>query len=103
MLSEYSLKFMFLCLQVSEDDKLPRVICLKCTEQLESLHKFKEAARKTEDILRQFLTFTKKIKGTDKVSNHWFIFFRLPSHQRILTISWPLKLMKYQLLVVLRN
>lgn len=54
---------------MSEDDKLPREICLRCTEQLESFSKFKEVARKTEDILRQFLTFTKKIHGTKEVSD----------------------------------
>ncbi|XP_018566390.1 uncharacterized protein LOC108907268 isoform X2 [Anoplophora glabripennis] len=55
-----------LSILVSDDDNLPHVICLRCTEQLEALSRFREVARKTEDLLNQFLVYTKELTGTEE-------------------------------------
>ncbi|XP_057670556.1 uncharacterized protein LOC130902427 isoform X1 [Diorhabda carinulata] len=62
------LKKIMTCLSilVYEKDELPHVICLSCTEQLECLYKFRQLAKKTEDILHQFLVYTKELKGSEK-------------------------------------
>ncbi|XP_063903899.1 uncharacterized protein LOC135123301 isoform X2 [Zophobas morio] len=53
-----------LSILVANSDPLPRVICVKCSEQLEALYKFREVARKAEDLLNQFLAYTKQLAGT---------------------------------------
>jgi hypothetical protein len=58
-----------LSILVANSDPLPHVICLRCSEQLEALYKFKEVARKAEDLLNQFLTYTKQLTGTTEVSH----------------------------------
>ncbi|CAG9864031.1 unnamed protein product [Phyllotreta striolata] len=62
------LKKIMTCLSIliSEKDELPHVICLSCSEQIEYLYKFNELAKKTEDILHQFLVYTKELKGSEE-------------------------------------
>lgn len=86
VLSRMSCIFLF---QISEDDKLPRVICLRCTEQLELFYKFKEAARKTEDILQQFLAFTKKNVGTNEVGGGFRTTVKMSKPHRLLYKAKP--------------
>lgn len=62
--------FIFRFLQVTDSDPLPHVICEKCAEQLDALYGFKETARKTEDLLHQFLAYTKQLLGSSQVSPH---------------------------------
>ncbi|KAG5870625.1 hypothetical protein JTB14_028549 [Gonioctena quinquepunctata] len=57
-----------LSIPVSESDELPHIICSNCKEQIESFYKFVEVAKKTQDILNQFLIYTKELKGTEEVS-----------------------------------
>ncbi|XP_076264838.1 uncharacterized protein LOC143198940 isoform X2 [Rhynchophorus ferrugineus] len=46
-----------LSILIEESDKLPKIICLRCSERLESFSKFKETATKTEEVLNRFLTY----------------------------------------------
>lgn len=59
---------MYICvLQVSDNDPLPHVICVRCAEQLDTLYGFRESARKAEHVLRQFLAYTQQLTGSPKV------------------------------------
>lgn len=42
--------------QVSEKDMLPSNICNSCSYKLELLHEFREKSRKSEIILKQYLS-----------------------------------------------
>lgn len=66
--------FFFNCLQVTNSDPLPHVICIRCAEQLDALYGFKETARKAEDILHQFLAYTRQLLGSSQVSKIAFIY-----------------------------
>ena len=53
----YYMFYNCLCLlQVSEKDMLPSNICNSCSYKLELLHEFKEKSRKSEIILKQYLS-----------------------------------------------
>lgn len=52
---------------MADNDPLPHVICVKCAEQLDTFYGFREAARKAEHILRQFLAYTHQLTGTPEV------------------------------------
>lgn len=53
---------------MTDSDPLPHVICVKCVEQLDALCGFAEVARKTEDVLHQFLAYTKQLNGSSQVN-----------------------------------
>lgn len=52
-----------LSIVVLEDDPLPQVICIKCSEQIDSFYGFKEMANKAEEVLKQYIYFTQQLKG----------------------------------------
>lgn len=52
-----------LSIVVLEDDTLPQVICIKCSEQLDSFYGFKEMADKAEEVLKQYISFTQQLRG----------------------------------------
>ncbi|XP_044272300.1 uncharacterized protein LOC123016149 isoform X1 [Tribolium madens] len=62
--TQHELITVIITFQVAKSDPLPHVICVRCIEQLEALYRFKEVARKAEDLLNQFLTYTKQLAGT---------------------------------------
>lgn len=52
------------------------MICLRCSEQLDALCGFKEVARKAEDVLHQFLAYTRQLNGSTQVPHvHIFLYF----------------------------
>ncbi|KAK9729513.1 Zinc-finger associated domain (zf-AD) [Popillia japonica] len=53
-----------LSIMVKDDDQLPQVICIRCSEQLDVLYGFKETAKKAEILLHQFLMCMKELEGT---------------------------------------
>ncbi|XP_060522369.1 uncharacterized protein LOC132699587 [Cylas formicarius] len=55
-----------LSILIKEDDRLPKIICLKCSEQLETFSKFKEVATKAEEILNNFILYTQQLTGTEE-------------------------------------
>ncbi|CAG9773728.1 unnamed protein product [Ceutorhynchus assimilis] len=57
-----------LSISVNEEDELPKIICLECMKQLALMSKFKEAAIKSEKVLKDFILYTKQLKG-DKEEN----------------------------------
>ncbi|XP_074040849.1 uncharacterized protein isoform X1 [Leptinotarsa decemlineata] len=59
-----------LSILVSENDELPHIVCSSCIEKVETLHKFVENARKTQDILCEYLACTKTLKGTEEEKIH---------------------------------
>ncbi|XP_066140170.1 uncharacterized protein [Euwallacea fornicatus] len=56
------------CLSISanHEDLLPKIICLRCSEQLESFTKFKETATKSEEVLNNFILYTKQLQGNEE-------------------------------------
>ncbi|XP_031345779.1 uncharacterized protein LOC116172670 isoform X2 [Photinus pyralis] len=51
---------------VSDKDPLPHVICFRCANQLDVLNEFKEAARKSETLLFQFLAYARQVTGSSQ-------------------------------------
>jgi hypothetical protein len=61
-----------LSIQASENDGLPPIVCVKCREQLDSCHRFRRAAHRTQQALLDYLQFTSKLNGTPQVSFKFF-------------------------------
>lgn len=55
---------------MEKDDRLPNVICVRCSDHLDLLFKFKEIATKSEDILNNFILYAEKLKGSEEVGNN---------------------------------
>ncbi|XP_022900329.1 transcription factor GATA-5 isoform X2 [Onthophagus taurus] len=53
-----------LSITIKDDDQLPRVICQRCTDQVDVLYEFRETARKSEEMLQEYLVHTKRLQGT---------------------------------------
>ncbi|KAL1494144.1 hypothetical protein ABEB36_009789 [Hypothenemus hampei] len=56
------------CLSISanEDDPLPKIICLRCCQRLESFYQFKRVATECEKLLKNFLNYTQQLQGTQE-------------------------------------
>lgn len=63
-----------LSIKASENDGLPPIVCVKCREQLDSCHRFRRAAHRTQQALLDYLQFTSKLNGTPQVSFKFFTF-----------------------------
>ncbi|XP_050308340.1 LOW QUALITY PROTEIN: uncharacterized protein LOC126744826 [Anthonomus grandis grandis] len=57
-----------LSISVKDEDSLPKSLCSKCMEQLDSYSKFKEVATKSEELLQNFISYTKQLNGTEEIS-----------------------------------
>lgn len=55
-----------LSILIKETDQLPKIICLKCSEQLESFSKFKDVASKAEEVLNKFLTYANQLHASEE-------------------------------------
>ncbi|XP_019764087.1 uncharacterized protein LOC109540239 isoform X2 [Dendroctonus ponderosae] len=55
-----------LSISVEEDDRLPNVICVRCSDHLDLLFKFKEIATKTEEVLNNFISYAEKLRGSEE-------------------------------------
>lgn len=94
--------FFFFYLQASENDGLPPIVCVKCREQLDSCHRFRRAAHRTQQALLDYLQFTSKLNGTPQVSFKFFTFNDFSSlfftekspHRWVVCISYILILFK---------
>lgn len=64
-----------LIFQVSPKDCLPAIICKKCREQLDTCHRFREEAQRTQRKLQNFLQFANKLTGSPQVLTHKCFFF----------------------------
>lgn len=53
--------------QVSPNDGLPAVVCRKCRAQLDTCHRFREEAQKTQRKLQNFLKFANELTGSSQV------------------------------------
>lgn len=58
---------------MSPKDGLPAVVCRKCRAQLDTCHRFREEAQKTQRKLQNFLQFANKLTGSSKVHLHIFL------------------------------
>lgn len=52
-----------LSIMVSKSDSLPPSICHRCVYKLDVLHDFREVSRKSEVILKQYLSYTDQLKN----------------------------------------
>lgn len=68
----FSPSWLVFSLQASENDGLPPIVCVKCREQLDSCHRFRRAAHRTQQALLDYLQFTSKLNGTPQVSFKFF-------------------------------
>lgn len=53
-----------LSILIEQEDLLPKIICFKCSERLESFTKFKETATKNEEILNSFIVYARQLTGS---------------------------------------
>ncbi|KAG4072250.1 hypothetical protein HA402_004182 [Bradysia odoriphaga] len=51
-------------MRVSPTDGLPAVVCKKCRDQLDTCHRFREDAQRTQRKLQNFLQFANKLTGS---------------------------------------
>lgn len=54
-----------LSIVVSEQDLLPPLVCQRCVYKLDVLHDFREGARKSDAILKQYLTYAEQESSKD--------------------------------------
>lgn len=54
-----------LSIVVSEQDLLPPLVCQRCVYKLDVLHDFREGARKSDAILKQYLNYAEQDSGKD--------------------------------------
>ncbi|CRL01263.1 CLUMA_CG014831, isoform A [Clunio marinus] len=54
--------------EASPDDGLPPIVCVKCRDQLDSCHRFRQVAHQTHKTLVDYLQFTSNLNGTPQVS-----------------------------------
>ncbi|KAL9703336.1 hypothetical protein quinque_006854 [Culex quinquefasciatus] len=53
---------------ITPKDGLPTVVCSSCREQLETCHRFRRVAHKTQKSLQSFLSYAAKLSGSAQVS-----------------------------------
>lgn len=71
-------------LQVSKSDSLPPSICHRCVYKLDVLHDFREVSRKSEVILKQYLSYTEQLKNGKVPPEN---ICELPTNNDVMSIS----------------
>lgn len=69
--------------QVSKSDSLPPSICHRCVYKLDVLHDFREVSRKSEVILKQYLSYTDQLKNGKSVPEN---ICELPTNNDVLMV-----------------
>ncbi|XP_035905542.1 uncharacterized protein LOC118509274 isoform X2 [Anopheles stephensi] len=55
-----------LSIKIAPEDGLPTVVCSSCRDQLESCHRFRRVAHRTQKSLQNYLSYTAALEGSDE-------------------------------------
>uniref|UniRef100_A0A182NUR6 ZAD domain-containing protein n=1 Tax=Anopheles dirus TaxID=7168 RepID=A0A182NUR6_9DIPT len=51
---------------IAPEDGLPTVVCSSCRDQLESCHRFRRVAHRTQKSLQSYLSYTSELGGSEQ-------------------------------------
>uniref|UniRef100_A0A182K531 ZAD domain-containing protein n=1 Tax=Anopheles christyi TaxID=43041 RepID=A0A182K531_9DIPT len=51
---------------IAPEDGLPTVVCSSCRDQLESCHRFRRVAHRTQKSLHSYLSYTAALAGSEE-------------------------------------
>uniref|UniRef100_A0A182I7F4 Uncharacterized protein n=1 Tax=Anopheles arabiensis TaxID=7173 RepID=A0A182I7F4_ANOAR len=52
---------------IAPEDGLPTVVCSSCRDQLESCHRFRRVAHRTQKSLQSYLSYTAALAGSEEL------------------------------------
>uniref|UniRef100_A0A182IPM7 Uncharacterized protein n=1 Tax=Anopheles atroparvus TaxID=41427 RepID=A0A182IPM7_ANOAO len=53
--------------EIAPEDGLPTVVCSSCRDQLESCHRFRRVAHRTQKSLQSYLSYTAELSGSEQM------------------------------------